>query len=162
MRIQLNNYLNNNAKILQNKIRFLHNDLWSFDSKDQSFCVDLKNCENMIWGFAYGIYKQGLLPVVYGVSFFEIGRLEQLRKFFGYNKAKILIFNAGAVGYDIYGWEHAFKNEDDIKIMQTLGFDIIKSEFTTIERIFNIYFNSKRNIYVRLGSDDLKEIKCMN
>jgi transketolase C-terminal domain/subunit len=162
MRKELDNYLIENKEILKNKIRLLHNDLWSFDSKDLDFVVDLKNCENAIWGIANGICQEGLLPIVYGVSFFEIGILEQLRKFFGYNKSKVLIFNAGAVGYDLYGWEHSFKNEDDIKIMQSIGFDIIKSEFTTIERIFDIYFNSKRSNYVRLGSDDLKEIKCKN
>ena len=153
MRKELNAYLIKNNKLLNNKIRFLHNDLWSFDSKDLDFVVDLKNCENAIWGISYGIYQQGLLPIVYGVSFFEIGRLEQLRKFFGYKKAKMLIFNAGVYGYDKYGWEHSFKNNDDIEIMKSIDFKIYNSDELSLAKIFDIYLNTNKNLYIRLGKD---------
>ena len=152
MRYELNKFLIDNQKELSKKIRFFHNDLWSFDSKDLDFVVDLKNCENAIWGWAYGVWTQGYFPVVYGVSFFEIGRLEQLRKFFGFNKAPILIFNAGRFGYDIYGWEHAFNKGDDKKIMKALKFEVYKSEKITVEQAFEKLFQ-KRNIYIRLGKD---------
>ena len=154
MRIELNDYLIKNKIFLKDKIRFLHNDLWSFNSKDLDFVIDLKNCENLIWSWAYGIWQQGLYPIVYGVSFFEIGRLEQLRKFFGYHKAPILIFNAGRVGYDKYGWEHSFKDEDDKKIMETLNFKVYNSEEISIENIFKEFFEDQ-NLYVRLGADNV-------
>ena len=153
MRLKLNEYLNENRNELKDKIRFLHNDLWSFDSKDLDFVSDLKNAENAIWGWAYGIWKQGLFPVIYGVSFFEIGRLEQLRKFFGFNKAPILIFNAGRVGYNVYGWEHSFKFNDDKKILKALNFKVYNSENIEIQKIFEKLFQ-KKNIYIRLGKDE--------
>ena len=153
MRIKLNKYLIENRDELKDKIRFLHNDLWSFDSKDLDFVIDLKNAENAIWGWAYGVWKQGLFPIVYGVSFFEIGRLEQLRKFFGFNKAPILIFNAGRVGYKDYGWEHSFKFNDDKKILKALNFKVYNSENIEIQKIFEKLFQ-KKNIYIRLGKDE--------
>lgn len=150
-RLDLNQYLIKNKDKLKNEIRFLHNDLWSFDSKDLDFVFDLKNCENIIWGIAKGIHNKGYLPVIYGVSFFEIGRLEQLRKFFGHNKAPVLIFNAGRVGYD-YGWEHSFKKNDDVAIMKTLGFKVFNSEDISVKKVFKLLKRNK-NVYIRLGKD---------
>ena len=152
-RNDLNQYLIKNQDFLRKKIRFFHNDLWSFNSKDLDFVVDLKNCENVIWGWAYGVWKQGYYPVVYGVSFFEIGRLEQLRKFFGFNKAPILIFNAGKVGYDVYGWEHSFKKKEDKKILKAIKFKVYESEEISVKDAFDKLFKNK-NIYIRLGSDN--------
>lgn len=152
MRLKLNKYLIKNQEKLKDKIRFLHNDLWSFKSKDLSFSVDLKNCESAIWGIAYGMWLEGFIPIVYGVSFFEIGRLEQLRKFFGFNKAPILIFNAGRIGYDAYGWEHSFKNNDDVKIMKSIGFKVYNSEDISIKKAMKL-LDKNKNAYIRLGKD---------
>ena len=155
-RIEINNYLIKNQNFLKNKIKFLHNDLWNFNSKDLDFVIDLKTAENSIWSWAYGIWLAGYLPIVYGVSFFNIGRLEQLRKFFGYKKAPILIINAGAYGYNKYGWEHAFKKNDDKKIMKILNFKIIDSKKykKTFKKVINKYVNQNwTNIYLRLYKD---------
>ena len=168
-RQKLNQFFIDNKDELKDKIIFIHNDLWSFNSKDLSFVVDLKNAESAIWGFAAGAFENDLLPIIYGVSFFEIGRLEQLRKFFGYNKKPCIIFNAGAYGYDRYGWEHAFKNNDDLKIMKSLKFKTFnpKYKFNFIknledEYLFykilnwkNEYFFNYENInyYIRLDKD---------
>jgi len=158
MRKILNKYLIDNQEYLKNKIVFLHNDLWSFNSKDLDFVEDLNVCENSIWSYAYGQYLSGKLPIVYGVSFFQIGRLETLRKFFGYNKAPILIFNAGSYGYDKYGWEHCIKDNEDISLMRELNFltidqnNIINIQ-QSIRNIFNEFIKKKKNIYIKLQKD---------
>ena len=159
-RQELNNYLNkynkslNDAEINNSKIIFLHNDLWSFDSKDHSFVIDLKTQENLIWSYAYGCYLNNKLPIVYGVSFFQIGRLEQLRKFFGFNNAPILIFNAGIYGYSKYHWSHEFRQNDDVKIMKSLGFKIIDENTNmNLNDLINEYIMQPKNIYIRLSKD---------
>ena len=143
-------------KYQNKKIKFFFNDLWSFPSKDLKISTDLITCENIIWSEAYGAYLAGYLPIVYGVSFFNIGRLEQLRKFFGYNKAPIIIINAGAYGYDKYGWEHAFKDNDDIVLMKQLNFKIIDNfNMVSFNKILKKKLKNpnKKNIYIRLGKD---------
>ena len=154
-RQNLNQYLIQNQKELKHKIKFIFNDLWSFDSKNLDFCIDLKTAENLTPGFAYGIWLSGYLPVIYSVSFFTIGRFEQIRKFFGFQKAPIMIINAGAYGYDKYGWEHAFKNEDDIKIMEALHFKIIdlKEKQYDFDFIFNKWFQKQNSVHIRLWKD---------
>jgi len=158
MRKIINKYLIQNQDILKDKICFLHNDLWSFESKDLSFVKDLNTCENSIWSYAYGQYLSEILPIIYGVSFFQIGRLETLRKLFGYNKAPILIFNAGSYGYNKYGWEHSIKDNEDIVLMRELNFVTIDQNNIiniqqSIENIFDEYLNKRKNIYIKLRKD---------
>ena len=176
MRKIIDRYFIKNHEFLKDKIRFIFNDLWSFDSKDLSFACDLNCKENMIWSYAYGKFLAGFLPIVYGVSFFSIGRLEQLRKFFGYNKAPVLIINAGAVGYNNYGWEHAIVKNEDILILKTLKFECYdfsqENQQNDLnfaikwQKIINTFLNKANtihpvSIYLKLGKDiSKKDNKC--
>jgi len=158
----IDKYLIKNQDYLKNKIRFFHNDLWSFNSRDLDFVIDLKIAENSVWGWAYGAWLTGYYPVVYGVSFFNIGRFEQLRKFFGFHKAPCLIINAGAYGYKNYGWEHSFMNFEDEKLMTSIGFKVIyvkniqNYDIRSTKQLFEKYldYNSEnKNIYIKLYKD---------
>jgi len=169
MRLTFNEYLNNNKDYLEDKIRFIHNDLWHFSSEKLDFTIDLLTAENSVWGVSKGIYNQGLYPVVYGVSFFNIGRLEQLRKFFGSDQgsnsnrkseqAKCCIINAGHKGYERYGYEHSMSMTDDITLMEELGFYVYEIiDEVDYQEFLNDFQNMLdikqfRNIYVILHKD---------
>lgn len=115
------------ANANEHNLYFLFNDLWRFpvpdDIKDR--VLDLKTCEDSIWNIAAGIARNNGKVIVYGVGFFAIGRLENLRSEIIHSNLSVFIFNAGEYGYDKYGYAHAFYKEDDLKVMSGVGFQIV-------------------------------------
>lgn len=143
---------------------FLHNDMWDserFKSAHLPFVRNFKSSENMIWGYAYSLDKlSGKYPIVYSVSFFNIGRFEQFRKFFLLDKFRnILILNAGHVGYSSLPEAHhfnSFNEEDflknyDIMILDQNDLDTKEKFLYLLER----YTTKGGRYYIKLGKDGL-------
>ena len=156
MRNTINEYLKNT----KHNIEFIHNDLWNFDSRELSFVKNFKSAENMIWGYSYGLTLKNIFPIIYSVSYFNIGRLEQFRKFFLLKNTPFLILNAGHVGYDDLPAAHRFTyyyEEDSLfNEYRIPTYDHLKlnTREKFIEILDDIIKNKKRG-YIKLGKDGL-------
>jgi len=162
MRSTINEFLLKNQE--RKDIRFMHNDMWSFESKNLSVVKNFKSSENMIWGYSYGLTLQNILPIIYSVSYFNIGRLEQFRKFFLLKKSPIIIFNAGHVGYDNLPEAHRFTNpNEEDPLLKQYNFTVLDQDFFKSKKHFLYFLNSlsggpggfKDRYYIKLGRDNL-------
>ena len=161
MRLTIDEFLIENSQ--KKKFEFIHNDMWNFKSKDLPECINLSTREEMLWGFAYGVHIHGIKPFIYSVSFFNIGRFEQFRKFFLLDpNANFMIFNAGHVGYDNLPEAHRFTdfNEEDV-LMERRNVQIMdSSNFKSKEEfkaLMEKYLMEGGRYYIKLGEDHLWE-----
>lgn len=133
---------------------FISCDLWRFEVPDslQDRVIDLLTSEDLMWPIAAGIARNKGRVFTYGVSFFNIGRLESLRSEIIHSDLDLYILNAGAYGYDKYGPSHAFYNEDDLKVMQALGINTIEEPGSSWDE-FARGTQDTQVTYLRLGKD---------
>jgi len=147
---------------------FICCDLWRFNIPDdiKHRVIDLITAEDLVWPVAAGIARNKAKVFIYGVSFFNIGRLESLRSEIVHSGLSCYILNAGKYGYDKYGPSHAFYEDDDIKIMKSLhkNIEILDepsdevlyeslNNFKGLELCCNITLCDQKIIYLRLGKD---------
>lgn len=145
------------AKQIEQDEYLLHADMFNilkFPTKAKVINTGLG--EANLLNIASGIARNGCTVHIYGVAGFIIHRLEQLKfsaKYFGAEKGKIIIYNAGRVGYSKLGLGH--KLDDDIQIMDML--DIVSFTPETLEDLRTILKgikNEKSGIfYIQLGKD---------
>jgi len=117
------------------------------------------NCglgENNLLNVAGGIASQGNTVFIYGVAGFIIHRFEQLKlscKLFGANIGKIIIFNAGKIGYSDFGIGHSI--EDDYNICKMLNIPFYAPEdLEALKATLKIIENKNNGIfYIQLGKD---------
>ena len=117
------------------------------------------NCglgESNAMNIAGGIASTGKTVWVYGVAGFLIHRLEQLKfscLHFGAKTGKIIIVNAGRVGYGNLGIGH--KLDDDISIMDM--YNILSYKPYYLNDLQNIINNIEKEengvFYIQLGKD---------
>lgn len=117
------------------------------------------NCglgESNAMNIAGGIASTGKTVWVYGVAGFLIHRLEQLKfscLHFGAKAGKIIIVNAGRVGYGNLGIGH--KLDDDISIMDM--YNILSYKPYYLNDLQNIINNIEKEengvFYIQLGKD---------
>ena len=150
MRSHLGKYLTKNDYIL-------HADMWNIEKFPTR--AKVINCglgESNLLNIAGGLARNGNNVYIYGVAGFIIHRFEQL-KFscakFGAQYGKIVICNAGKVGYDKLGDGH--KLDDDIDLMNILNVNIFQP--TSLEE-FNIVLDTISDydtgmFYIQLGKD---------
>jgi len=148
-------------KIIVNYLKetdyLLHADM--FNTKKFPTKAKVINCglgESNLLNIAGGLASQRKTVYIYGVAGFIIHRFEQLKfscKLFGSEYGKIIIFNAGKIGYEGQGAGHLLN--DDIQIMEILNIEYFQPE--TKEDIYNIleYLNNKKIglYYIQLGKD---------
>ena len=112
--------------------------------------------ENNLLNIAGGLASQGKTVYVYGVAGFIIHRLEQLKfsaKHFGAKFGKIVIFNAGAIGYKDFGIGHEL--DDDYEICEMLNIRYFDPYFLkSLEKVLEKIDQKDKGIfYIRLGRD---------
>ena len=150
MRLQL-------SKLIEKDAYFLHADMWNikrFPIKGKVINVGLG--ESNLLNIAAGLASEGKIVYIYGVCGFVIHRYEQLKfscKYFGSEKGKIIILNAGKYGYENLGIGH--KLDDDIDLLKILKipYYIPKNleEFKIIIKDLKEY--NKGIYYIQLGRD---------
>ena len=141
---------------------FLHADMWgSRFPMDQSIeVVDFGLAEQTLVNAAAGLYLNNQNVYIYGVAGFLIHQMEQIKYSLKYvtkknpfNKGKVIIFNAGKIGYDNFTDPH--KLVDDIPLMDHYGIKVFDPN--TIdqlkEALKQIDDNNIKLSYIRLGKD---------
>lgn len=115
------------------------------------------NCalgESNMLNVAGGLCSQGEIVYVYGVAGFIMHRIEQLK----YScipfadSGKIIIFNAGKIGYDKLGDGHKIDNNEDI--CQMLGIEFFAPK--DLKELNNTlkYLETHNGVYyIELGKD---------
>lgn len=146
------------GKYIKSTDYFLHADMWNVKRFPTN--ANVINCglgESNLLNIAGGLASQGNTVYVYGVAGFIIHRYEQL-KFscakFGAQQGKIIICNAGKVGYDKLGIGHCL--DDDIGLMELLDINIFQpdsvEEFHKVLEEFSKYDTGM--CYIQLGADE--------
>jgi transketolase C-terminal domain/subunit len=118
--------------------------------------IDCGLGESNLVNLAAGIASVGHTVFIYGVAGFIIHRYEQLKfgaRNFGSKFGKIIICNAGKVGYEKFGLGHRL--DDDISLMETLKIPTYEPEDEyEFNNILKQIRNEKNGIwYIRLGRD---------
>jgi len=115
--------------------------------------IDCEMGESNLLNIAGGLASTGKTVFIYGVCGFIIHRYEQLKfscKYFG---SKIIICNAGKIGYKNLGIGHIL--DDDKELMSILNIPFYDPE--TKEELINIINfireQDKGIWYIRLGRD---------
>jgi transketolase len=150
MRLQL-------SKEIKKDEYLLHADMWNIDRFPiEGICINIGLGESNLLNIAGGIASQGKNVYIYGVCGFIIHRLEQLKfscKHFGANYGKIIIFNAGKVGYEGLGIGH--KMDDDIDIMRMYDIPYFQPKILNNLKIVLKDIETENNglFYIQLGKD---------
>lgn len=153
-------YLTNNLK----DGYFLHADMWGdrfpFPEESNIEVIDFGLAEQTLVNAAAGMYLNGKNVYIYGVAGFIIHQMEQIKysiqtiiKDNPHSKGRIIIFNAGKIGYDNFTEPHRLV--DDINLMghyNILYFD--PNEIEDLDSALKIIENEDIKLsYVRLGRD---------
>jgi len=145
------------AKQLTEDEYLLHADM--FNTKNfptKATVINTGLGESNLLNIAGGIASQGKNVYIYGVAGFIIHRLEQLKfscKHFGAKHGKIIIFNAGKVGYEGLGIGH--KMDDDIDIMRMYDIPYFQPKILNNLKIVLKDIETENNglFYIQLGKD---------
>ena len=150
------------AKFLKSSEYLLHSDIFN-TKRFHTDAIEI-NCglgERNLLNIAGGISSQGKTVWVYGVGIFVYYRLEQLRfvcKDFGSKEGKIILFNAGKIGYEGLGDAHYTKDASDM--MNILDIPFYEPEsLMDLNKILKQIESFRTGIYyIQLGRDyDNKE-----
>jgi len=150
MRLLLANYMKDTEYLL-------HADMFNIDKFPTSAkVINVGLGESNLLNIAGGIASENNIVYIYGVAGFIIHRLEQLKfscRDFGATIGKIIICNAGRIGYEKMGDGH--KLEDDQAICKMLNIDFYKPDtlkgFRSILNEIDTYQNGI--YYINLGKD---------
>jgi len=135
----------------------IHADMWNtktFPSRCNIINAGLG--ESNLLNIAGGLASQNNIVFVYGVAGFVIHRYEQLKfscKHFGGNSGKIIICNAGKIGYEKLGIGHSL--DDDEGIMKLLDIPFFAPETIKDFKFYMDYIEKQKNgvFYIQLGKD---------
>jgi transketolase len=136
----------------------LHADMWNcerFPTKANIINAGLG--EANLLNIASGIASTNKTVFVYGVCGFIIHRYEQLKfsvRDFASKRGKIILFNAGKIGYEKYGSGHAL--DDDIQLMNILNIPVFDPiDLEDLKTILTELEQYNRGVfYIRLGKDE--------
>lgn len=136
---------------------FLHADMWNVDRFPvDSIVINSGLGESNLLNISGGLASQGNTVYVYGVAGFIIHRLEQLKfscKHFGANNGKIIIVNAGIVGYGDMGIGHKLDDDEAIMSMLDIPF-MVPKDLNDFENMLHYLKQQKNGIwYIQLGKD---------
>lgn len=154
-------------KFLSNNLKdgyFLHADLWGdrfpFPEESNIEVIDFGLAETTLVNSAAGLYLSGKTVYIYGVAGYIIHQMEQIKysiqtiiKDNPKSNGRIIIFNAGKVGYDNFTEPHRLV--DDINLMRhynIICFD--PHEIEDLENALKIIKDEDIKLsYIRLGKD---------
>lgn len=142
---------------------FLHADMWGdrFPMHKSVKVRDFGLAEQTLVNAAAGLYLSGETVYIYGVAGFIIHQMEQIKysiltsiKNKPLSKGKIIIFNAGKIGYEDFTEPHRLT--DDIQLMERIYKIKVYNPNTIKDLEFALKeiddFNVKIS-YIRLGKD---------
>lgn len=155
----MRNFLSNTLK----NGYFLHADMWGnrFQMDKSIKVIDFGLAEQTLINAAGGLYLNDENVYIYGVAGFLIHQMEQIKytlneiiNLYPNKKGKIIIFNAGKIGYEDFKNPH--KLVDDIDLMNHYGIKIYDPN--TINELKEILEEiNQKNLkisYIRLGKDE--------
>lgn len=153
-------------KYLSNNLRkgwFLHADMWGdrFPMHKSVKVIDFGLAEQTLVNAAAGLYLNNQNVYIYGVAGFLIHQMEQIKfsiltsiKNKPLSKGKIIIFNAGKIGYDDFTEPHRLT--DDIQLMERIYKIKVYNPYTIedLEQALKEIEETNTKIsYIRLGKD---------
>ncbi len=145
------------ANKLNPKDYLLHADMFNVNKFPTSAnVINIGLGESNLLNIAGGISSQNNTVYIYGVAGFIIHRLEQLKfscRDFGAVKGKIIILNAGKIGYSKLGSGHSILDDEPIMKMLNIAFyaPLTLEEF---DNILNDLEKKENGIYyIQLGKD---------
>ena len=154
----MRNYLAKNLR----KGYWLHAAMWGdrFPMHKSIKVVDFGLAEQALVNAAAGLYLNDENVYIYGVAGFIIHQMEQMKyslrqmtKVYPNKKGRVIIFNAGKVGYEVFTAPHRLV--DDKQLMEHYKIKVFNPN--TIEELKNalkeIEDNDIKLSYVRLGKD---------
>ena len=147
---------------------FLHADMWSNAGPGDRFpmhksikVMDFGLAEQTLINAAAGLYINNQNVYIYGVAGFLIHQMEQIKYSLLYaiknnplNKGKVIIFNAGKVGYDDFTLPH--KLDNDVQLMERIYKIKVYNPHTIEDLEQTLKEIEEQNIkisYIRLGKD---------
>lgn len=136
---------------------FIHADMWNTERFPiLGKVINTGLGESNALNIAGGIARNSNTVFVYGVAGFIIHRLEQLKlscKHFGAQVGKIIILNAGKIGYDSFGIGHSIEDDEDIMKMLDIEF-YAPTDLKNLEDIMSRILKQSNGIYyIQLGRD---------
>lgn len=152
-------YLSKNLR----KGYFLHADMWGdrFPMHKSIKVIDFGLAEQTLVNAAAGLYLNDQTVYIYGVAGFIIHQMEQIKYSIltsirnkPLSKGKIIIFNAGKVGYDDFTEPHRLVG--DTQLMERIYKIKVYNPNTTIDLNLALKEIEEQNIkiaYIRLGKD---------
>lgn len=141
---------------------FLHADMWRLDFPPENNIkvIDFGLAEPTLINAAAGMYLNNQTVYIYGVAGFLIHRMEQIKYYLtkviqeNQREGKVIIFNAGKIGYEKFTTPH--KLDNDIKLLKEI-YNIEVFDPYTLEELNDtlkqIEDNDIKISYVRLGKD---------
>jgi len=118
--------------------------------------IDCGLRESLALNMAAGIANQYQTVYVYGVLGYIIHRVEQLKfscKRFGSINGKIILFNAGRVGYERMGPGHVLDDDKQIMEIYDIKFYAPETEIDLIRILKEIDKLDNGMFYIQLGKD---------
>lgn len=145
------------SKFIDKNDYFLHADMWNIKRFPLiSNVINTGLGESNLLNIAGGLASQGNTVYIYGVAGFIIHRLEQLKfscRDFGAINGKIIICNAGKIGYEKLGEGHSIDDDEPICNMLNISFytpcDIDELE----DILIDIELRHNGIFYIQLGKD---------
>lgn len=146
------------AEFIKEDEYLIHCDMFDTEKfPTKALTIDCLLGESNAINVASGLASTGSTVYLYGVAGFIIHRYEQLKfsaRNFGSKKGKIIIFNAGRIGYGGLGDGH--KLDDDLEIMDILNISKYcpNDRLELIDILNSIETQYNEGIfYIQLGSD---------
>lgn len=143
------------AEHLKEDDYLLHADMFNVNNfKTLAKVLNTGLGEANLLNIAGGLVSQGNNVFIYGVAGFIMHRVEQLK----YScvpfveEGKIVIFNAGKIGYSDLGAGHTIDNNKDICKMLGIEF-LAPKDLEELDRVLNFLDDKKGIYYIELGKD---------
>jgi len=147
------------SKLIKSNNYFLHADMWNIKRFPLNSKVNVINVglgESNLLNIAGGIASQGNTVFVYGVAGFIMHRLEQLKfscRDFGADAGKIIICNAGKIGYAKLGAGHTINDDKPICDMLNIPFYSPENIEEFKKTLMDIELEIRGIFYIQLGKD---------
>lgn len=141
---------------------WLHADMWGdrFKMHKSVKVIDFGLAEQTLVNAAAGLYLNNQTVYIYGVAGFIIHQMEQIRYSLQQviqdnpsKKGKVIIFNAGKIGYEDFTKPH--KLDKDTQLMEFYKIKIFNPHTINDleETLHNIEEDNIKISYIRLGKD---------
>jgi len=143
------------SKFIKKDNYLLHADMFNIDNfPTDGIVINTGLGESNLLNIAGGLVSQDNTVYIYGVAGFIMHRIEQLKyscvPFI--DKGKIVIFNAGKIGYTKLGSGHTIDNNKEICKMLGIEF-LAPKDLNELDNLLNYIEDKSGFYYIELGKD---------